>query len=154
MASISTRKTSVRIRLGRRRRVWTDNLAQRRRYTRISTRGRRNHRILGNGIHGLGQLLLNLYALRRRDFIRYNHFQGLLKCAIFTKELFTSRWISNTADELVSKRTVQEFPEIASRRQMSQTGAVNRGGFAFFLKATMESIGFCDLRSFRFKMLL
>ena len=41
-------------------------------------------RILGNRIYRLGQLLLNLYALLRCDFIHYSRFQGWLKCAIFT----------------------------------------------------------------------
>ena len=57
------------------------------------------------------------------------------------------RWVLNATDKLVSKRTVQEFPKIANRCQMSQTGTVDRDGFVFFLRATMESIGFCNFQS-------
>ena len=94
----------------------------------------------------IGSVAAELACSPLLRFICYSHFQGLL-----TYEFFTGRWISNAGDELVS---VQEFPEIASRCQMSQTDAVNRNGFVVFFKATMESIGFCDLQSFRFEMLL
>ena len=46
------------------------------------------------------------------------------------------------------------IPQNCKSTSDSQMGAVNRNSFVVFLKAAMESIGFCDLQLFRFKMLL